>query len=200
VLTALTWDRNADWSSDLALYEAEYQMGNRGENTLRLVTSAQLAMRNTARVVTICDENRARQEKYSYSTFLIYCARAYEKENRFADAERTYLISVKNPSTRIGASLALANFYIRHGRPQDAEKQFKVAIDGADNPADKALYQAEMVLGLNPRSRKQGAVARGYIEEALRLRPGWREAESMLEVLDKALNSSPTDEINERVH
>jgi hypothetical protein len=88
--------------------------------------------------------------------------------------------------------MSLARFYTRHARPQDAEKRFMAAIDWSNDPADKALNMAEMLINLNPKSREQGIIAKGHLEEALRLRPGWAKAEIMLQKVEQALNSSPT--------
>lgn len=86
--------------------------------------------------------------------------------------------------------MSLARFYLRRARPLDAEKYFKSAIDWTNDPADKALKTAEMVLALNPKSKEQAIIAKGYIEQALHHRPGWDKAELMLKALEKALNSA----------
>ncbi len=197
VLTALTWERNADWLSEVSLFEAEYQQGNRGESTLRLLTAAHLNARNEARIVEICDENPGKLEEYAASKFVYYyCAVAYEDQRRYKEAEHAYLLAIEHRKTRTDAGVRLARFYLRQGRRQDAEKQFTAVIDSSDDPADKALYQGEMIVTFNRNNRKQVTRARGYIEEALRLRPGWSKAESMLKAVNKVLNSSLNQEID----
>jgi hypothetical protein len=47
-----------------------------------------------------------------------------------------------------------------------------------------------MIISLNPNNREQAVIAKGYIEAALQLRPGWPKAETMLAALKKALASS----------
>ena len=196
LLAGLTWERNADWVSDVSLFEAEYQLGDRGKILLRMLTSAHLFAGNMERIVTICDENTASQEEYAHSKFVYYCAIAYENQNRNAAAERAYLLAIGDSSLQISIRVALANFYIRQERRQDAAKYFVSVIDLSDDPADKALYSGEMIISLFPRSRKQLTKARGYIEEALRLRPGWPKAEFMLKGVNTALNSSPGQTID----
>jgi hypothetical protein len=198
VWTALSWDRNADWGSDVSLFETEYQLGSRDKNTLRLLTSAQLAGGNQARVVSICDENPEKQKKYASSSFVHYCALAYENQHRNDAAERAWLLQVGQTKTRIFASIALAHFHVRQGRRQDAARHYAAAIGWITDPADKAFYQAEMILTLHPKSRSQGIKARGYLEEALRLRPVWPEAESMLKAVDHAVQSSSNGKIDEK--
>jgi len=88
--------------------------------------------------------------------------------------------------------MSLARFYLRRARSQEAEKQFVAAIGWSDNPADKAMNTAEMIIQLNPNDREQGIIAKGLLEEALRLRPGWSKAEMMLQALEQALNSTRT--------
>jgi len=190
VLTGLTWARNADWRSDISLFGVEYQRGDRGDNTLRWMTGAHLSARNFARVVKICDDNLAKQEKYGYSTFVQSCASAYEQQHRFREAERAHLYAIEYKRTRVAASMSLARFYLRHARPLDAKKHFNAAIAWSVDPADKALNTAEMIIYLNPDSHEQAITAKRYIEDALQHRPGWSKAEAMLKAIEKALNSS----------
>jgi tetratricopeptide (TPR) repeat protein len=190
LLTGLTWARNAEWRSDVALFGVEYERSRPNANTLRWLTGAHVRARNFARVVQICDDNQAKQEKYGYSTYVQSCATAYEHQRRFEDAERAHLYAIEYKSTRIAASMSLARFYLRHARPLDAEKRFTAAIAWTTDPADKALSTAEMIISLNPNNREQAVIARGYIEEALQLRPGWLKAETMLAAVEKALASS----------
>lgn len=194
ILTAVTWDRNTDWASEASLFETEYQKGLRGTNTLRILASAQLNLRNYSRVAQICDENRKTQETNANNPFVQFCAIAYENQHRDEAAEQAYLLQTVPGDTRIPASLALASFYLRHDRRQDAEKHFIAAINWSDDPADKALYTAQMLVRLNPNSRRHGVMARDYIEKALHLRPGWPAALTLLEGLDRALNASKEQE------
>jgi tetratricopeptide (TPR) repeat protein len=190
LLTGLTWARNAEWRSDVALFGVEYERSRPNANTLRWLTGAHVRARNFARVVQICDDNQAKQEKYGYSTYVQSCATAYEHQRRFEDAERAHLHAIEYKSTRIAASMSLARFYLRHARPLDAEKRFTAAIAWTTDPADKALSTAEMIISLNPNNREQAVIAKGYIEEALQLRPGWPKAETMLAAVEMALASS----------
>jgi tetratricopeptide (TPR) repeat protein len=190
LLTFLTWDRNADWASDLKLFETEYQKGYRGSNVLRILANTHLLAKNYARVVKICDENRGNEKlPNNANPYWVYCAIAYEHQNRIKEAEEAYLLQIGAPRIRIEASLALAHFYIRQKRRYDAEKHFLDAVNWSEDPADKALYMGEMIISLNPALRDQAVMARDYVREALRLRPGWRKAEIMLEGLDRVLNS-----------
>ena len=189
VLAALTLDRNMDWRSEVSLFENEYQRGNRGSATLRWVAAAYLKTRNFAWVVQMCDDNLDKQELYGDSSFVESCATAYEQQQRNEEAERAYFYAIAKKKTRAAASMALARFYLRHARPQDAEKQFIAAIEWSDDPADKALNTAEKVINLNPNSREHGILARRYIKEALDLRPGWAKAEKMLQAVERALNA-----------
>jgi len=190
-LTVLTWNRNADWADDVTLLEADYK---RGENTqpdvLRLLADALIAEKNYPRVVQICDENRKLQKRLVFTSFVYSCTVAYEKLGRFREAEQAYQLQIGYPRTRVLASVALARFYLRQNRPQDAEKQFQNAIDWSQDPAEKALYRGEMIISLGPLTFEQLSIARGYVAEALNLRPGWSNAEAMLKRLDKLLGPS----------
>jgi len=188
LLTFLSWDRNADWADDVTLFETEY-LRNRNSHLLRLLANTQLLAKNYERVVKICDENRGiKNRPLKDNSYWVYCAIAYEKENRIKEAEEAYLLQIGEPRIRIDASLALAHFYIRQNRRYEAEKHFLDAVNWSEDPADRAFYMGEMIISLNPAIRDQAVLARNYVREALRLRPGWRKAEIMLEGLDRALN------------
>jgi len=195
VLTALTWDRNADWSDDVTLLENDYRNGgNRQGDVLRLLTDALIHEKNYARVVQICDENWKLQELYVTNSFVLSCTIAYEKQHRFKEAERAYHLQIGYPRTRVLASAALARFYVRQKRPREAQQQFLNAIDWSEDPADKAFYRSEMIVRLGPVTFEQLSIARGYAEEAVRLRPDWPKAEAMLKRLDKLVGShAPTN-------
>jgi len=191
VLTALTWDRNADWRSEASLFGSDYKRGLRSESTLRWMASYHLKARNFAWVVKICDDNPEKQKEYGDSAYVESCASAYEHQHRFEDAERAHLYAIDKRKTRVAASISLARFYLRRARPLDAEQRFTAAIDWSDDPAEKALNTAEMIIALNPNNREQAIAARGYIEDALQHRPGWDKAETMLKAVEKALKPPP---------
>lgn len=191
VLTLLTWDRNADWADDITLFETDYRQGrNPNHDILRLLTDALAQANKHARVVEICDENLKLQKRHVKSSINYHCAVAYEKQHRLKAAERAYLAQIEYPRTRVLASAALAHFYLRQNRQQDAEKRFLDVIDWSEDPAEKALYRGEMIVSLYPYRREQLSMARSYLREALRLRPGWSKAENMLHNLDRALGYS----------
>jgi Tfp pilus assembly protein PilF len=190
-LTALTLDRNADWANEIALFGTEYERGKRNGFNLRLVTSAYMGVKDYARVVELCDENLSVQKKDGGSSFVENCAFAYESQQRLAEAERAHRFAIRFRSTRVASSMSLARFYIRHGRPEDAAKEFSAAIDWSHDPAAKALYSAEMIMSLYPGNRERWIEAKGLLEEALDLKPGWPQAESLLKAVNSELNSIP---------
>jgi len=188
VLTIVTWDRNADWANDRKLYETEYERGYHGAHILRLLTSTYIREEDYANAARICDENWKMQASTRNTSFPYYCSIAYEHQNRIEAAERVYRLQIDFPRTRVLASRAFANFYVRQNRPKDAVKHFVNAINWSEDPAVKAFYTAEMMLALNPGNREQLALARSKIQEALRLRPGWEEAEQKLKELNRILD------------
>jgi len=188
LFTVLTWDRNAEWASNRELYETDYARGDHGKNILRLLTSTYIREKDYAKAARICDENWDMQESIRNTSFPYYCSIAYEHQNRIEAAERVYRLQIDFPRTRVLASRAFAKFYVRQNRPKDAVKHFINAINWSNDPATKAYYTAEMMLALNPGNREQLVLARSKIQEALRLRPRWEEAQQMLEELNKILD------------
>jgi len=188
VLTILTWDRNAEWASDRKLFETEYERGYHGNHILRLLTSTYIRENDYENAARICDENWDAQASTRNTSFPYYCSIAYEHQNRIEAAERVYRLQIEFPRTRVLASRAFAKFYVRQNRPKDALRHFINAINWSKDPAIKAFYTAEMMLALNPGNREQLELARSRIQEALRLRPEWEEAEEKLRELNRILD------------
>ena len=190
VLAVLTWERNADWGSEITLFEAEYRAGDPDVNALRLLTSVHQNRKNWDRIIAICDREVEMQEANGDSVFTRTCATTYERRNRLAEAERAWQYATGFKKTRVTASKALGHFYLRHGRPNEADQQYLAAIEWSDDPAEKALNQADRLLRMYPGDTDAAVKAGEYLEEALRYRPDWVNAKRMLRRVEKILDAA----------
>jgi len=192
LLTPVTWARNTDWSNEIKLFESDYRRGVHTSNLLRLLTAAHLRENNLNRVIKICEAQRAEQK--IFGSFSTHCASAYSYSGRHEEAEQAYLVGTQYKSSRSLAHSNLAQHYMRQGRWQDAKIQFEMAIEVEENPADKAYHTGYMLVHLYTNDRDKLLEARGYFEEALRLQPRLRTAQSWLNRLNQALGEVPEGE------
>lgn len=186
VLTALTWDRNYDWSSDVLLFESEYRQ-NRG--ALEGLVSAHMSNKNYVRVADLCDENQGALE--DEHELLISCAQSYGKLGQVGKEEQALLSLINFPSIEAEALMILAKFYAREARLSEAQPYFERAVELSPDPAEKAFRIAEMLVYLYPGNREKLREARVFYVEALRLRPGWEKANRRLMSLDRIFEVNP---------
>jgi hypothetical protein len=188
VLTAIGWDRNADWASDVILFENEYNQGDHSRITLALLTEAHLAEDNFSRIIHLCDRHDDKQERYE--NFNFHCGVAYFKERRMNDAERTFLLAVDSLRNGSDAHLNLGRIYFSQQRRDDAIRHFELAAETQHDPATQALRRADMIVILYPNDDAKLLQARDYYKEALRLRPQWKLVQKLLSNLETKLEQS----------
>ena len=192
LLAPVTWARNADWSNEVRLFESDYSHGVQTGYLLRQLTAAHLRENNFNRVIEICEAKRARQKVFGM--FSTHCASAFSYSGRLDEAEQAYLVGTKHLSSRRLAHSNLAQHYMRQGRWDDAKIQFEKAVEVEENPANKAYHTGYMLVHLYTNDREKLRDARGYFEEALRLQPRMRFAQSWLNKLNQALGEVPENE------
>ena len=192
VLAPVTWARNADWSSEVRLFESDYSHGVHTGILLRLLTAAQLRENNFKRVIEICDAHRAEQN--IFGIFSTHCASALSYSGRLDEAEQAYLEGTEHLNSRRLAHSNLAQHYMRQGRWDDAKIQFEKAVEVEESPASKAYYTGRMLAHLYTNDPEKLREARGYFEEALRLQPRMPSAQSWLNQLDQAQGEVPENE------
>ena len=185
----VTGARNTQWSSEIALFEADYARGRRSEFILRLLTAAHLRQGDFGRVMEICDADNPLALR-SMARVTVHCASAYSFSGRIADAERAYQVAARNPGVSSLARSNLAQHYLRQGRTNDAEVQFKMAVDAEQSEARKAYRTGYMLVHLYPNSREKLVEARGWFLEAARLEPQWSAPRPWLVRLDAALGTA----------
>jgi tetratricopeptide (TPR) repeat protein len=184
-LSAITWDRNADWASEILLFETEYNQGDQGHNTLGQLTAAHLAEGNIARVIRICDRHPDKQQRYGSYNF--HCGLAYREAKLLEDAERVFLRATESRINGSDAHSNLGQIYVWQQRREEAIRHFELAVETQEDPAIRAFNKGDMLIVLYPRDRAKLLEAREHFKEALRLQPQWGAVRQQLNQLEMML-------------
>lgn len=186
VLTALTWDRNHEWSSEYLLFRTEYDRGYRGYHAVRLIVGALAEDGNHRDIVEICEENPKMQARIA--RFSNTCALAYRNLGQTDDAIRSFEMTARHKAHWFEANMMIANILIQAGRPQEGADRYVQLINETDDPVVKEIMKGVMFLQLYPGNRQKLLEARGYFEQALFFDPNSEEAKAWIEHVDSMLN------------
>lgn len=147
-LSILTFQRNEQWHSDLALWSAEVAAAPENADGWKWLTAAHLNEGRIADAVAVCDEHG---KKFAANAALqVHCGGAYARAGRFADAERAFLAAVaSNPASSI-AHKNLARFYLGRGRFAEAERAYRASVENELDEVRRHVNRGEMLLRLYP--------------------------------------------------
>lgn len=187
MLTPITWARNAQWASDVLLYESDYRNGRQWGPILRLTVGAHLQEQNYSRAVEICDSHTGKLKKLG--EFSNRCGTAYGQVGRYDDAEQAFLLAMNNRKVAALAHSNLAGMYLHLGRKSDAKKHFELATVTEPQPALREFYKSHMLIELYPSDRARLLEAKSHLERALQLQPQLVPARQSLERLNKVLGN-----------
>ncbi len=180
-LLSMTRERNLDWHSDRALFEAEVRVAPEAE-ALRLLTAAYAEEDDHAAIVRVCDEHLARHP--DSPKLNLHCGIGYAGLGRVDEAERAYLRCAASDDYAVpNAHTNLAMLYLRQGRRAEARTAFGLAVDAELNPARKHFRRARM-LAFTDSNRL--AEVRTELLKALELQPDFAPAKLWLENLPSA--------------
>ena len=192
LMTPSTWARNVQWTDEKMLFESDYRKGVRTTNLLRLLTAVYLREADFPRVAEICD---AHPEITATSGNLSsHCATAYSYLGRSEDAVTAYRISAESPRERRRAYWNLGKHYLRQQDWEMARSNLERAVEAEQNPARKAYYAAYMIMLLYPATPEKWLEARAQLEQAVRLQPGYGEAQALLDQINQAVGGLPSGE------
>jgi tetratricopeptide (TPR) repeat protein len=187
-LAAISWDRNADWISQVQLFESEYQSGSRSHHNLNKLITAHFDNDHFERVVRICDDNKVQfEENYN---FVNTCAVSYIKQKRTDAAIAALDVYARNGEEWISARLQLAALHLMLRKQQEAVGQYAAIIDGVEDPATKELYKGEMLLAVFPDDREQLELARRVFQQAIALNPHLDAAQGRIKQIDEILGET----------
>ena len=188
VLTPLTWARNADWRSTVAVTESDYKKGSRNVKNLQALVSALILERDFSRARQICDRHR---DQLQLDWFLsATCGQVYERSGLIARAEKAYMSAQNSRTGKASAHYSLGLLYARQNRTEEAQTQFELAVKAEKQPYMKELITAEMLMKLYPTQRTRLLEARNHLETAIRLNPHFSLTQTKLDELNIMLNDS----------
>jgi len=189
VLIPLTWSRNADWVTDVLLFETDYQKLRYKGPILNTLLAAQLREKNYARAVQLCD---AHLKRFAFLYDLgAHCGTAYGQVGRFKDAERAFLSVRRRPIASSFAHFNLAMMYLHLGRRTEAQQQVDLAIEGEEKAFLRKYFEAVALIQMHPTERSSLLAARALLMEALELQPQHTESREELELLNQKLSEVP---------
>ena len=187
ILTPITWARNAEWASDVLLYESDYRQGNQRGEILYLLVGAHVREKNYSRATEICDKHAGEMKKMAQ--FSNRCGLAYGQIGRFDDAEHSFLLALKKQKLVASIHTNLASMYLHLGRRSDAQKHFELAVTTEEYPAGREYRKSYMLMKLYPSDRAKLLEAKTHLEHALQLQPQFVSAHQLLQQLNNLLGS-----------
>jgi tetratricopeptide (TPR) repeat protein len=185
VLTPLTWARNADWASDLALLEKDYPRIRFKRPILSSLITANIRDGNYVRAADICKIESSWLD--TYSSALIHCGGAYAYLGRYTEAENAYVKATSGNRSEPWAHVNLAMMYAHLGRRSEALERFQAAIADEKQPFFREYFTALMLLQVYPSDRARLLEARAHLERALQLQPQHADSREELDSLNQRL-------------
>ena len=187
IVTPITWARNAEWASDVLLYESDYRQGNQQGWILHLLVGAHVREMNYSRAIEICDKHAGEMKKMAQ--FSNRCGLAYGQVGRFDDAEQSFFRAMYKQKLVASIHTNLASMYLHLGRRGDAQKHFELAVTTEENPAGREYRKSYMLMKLYPSDRARLLEAKTHLEHAIQLQPQFVSAHQLLQQLNNLLGS-----------
>ena len=184
LMTPLVWARNAQWSSEIRLFEADLANGGRDAQLLRVLSGAYLDQGNNARAVDICERHPPRVYDERYAN---HCGIAYGQAGMTEKAIQAYSIAIGSDDARATAHANLARLYLRQNRRSEAAEHLQLAVEAEKHPARRAYRAGIMIVRLYPSDRARLLEAREHFAEAVRLQPQMASARQWLQRIDDYL-------------
>lgn len=186
LMSALSWDRNHEWSNDYLLFITEYERGYRGFGSIRLLVGKMVESENYQGVVDICEDNPGIQKRSFYLSNT--CAVAYLQLKRVEDAIASIELTANHEAHWLEASLLIADIYIMTGKLQEGADRFAEVINRTEDPAYKEVLKGVLYLKLYPDSQQKILEAQAYFEKALEIDPESEQAKAWIEHVDSLMN------------
>jgi tetratricopeptide (TPR) repeat protein len=184
VFIALTWARNQDWVSAVALTEHDYARDPHSGRIEESLIEALLGEGAYDRAVEICQQRIADlEEKWFLSNS---CGVAWFNTGRTDAAEQAFLRATSGKNAP-SAHFNLAGMYLKAGRRAAAREQFEAGIAAERNDFVREYRIAEMLVQLHPTSRTELLEARTHLEKSLELQPQFFQARRKLRELNRLL-------------
>ncbi len=179
LLAALTWQRNAEWHSDVALWEADVARAPENGDAWMQLTTNYLRLGQNERIAELCAAHLA--EHPDHAQFHNNCALANQHLGRFAAAEPLFRRAIALGSGAMGHA-NLARMLSRAARPADAALEYEAAVEAEIDPVMRHVRRAESLL----QGRRDEKAAREELAAALALDPHFKPALDWLSRLGAA--------------
>lgn len=199
LLAALSWERNADWGSEILLFETEYSRTKDNPHTIRLLVSAHVDAGHFDRVRDICRAETAAQQQVAI--FANTCAFAFVGSRDLDMAVQSFEWAAQDNRIRPEAYSNLAKIHAARGQPQIAANYYAKLMELTEDPALKAYLQGEMFSRLGGNNAWQLQTAIHYLQQALRLKPDFPAAQELLDETQARLSSleKPDESANDPI-
>jgi tetratricopeptide (TPR) repeat protein len=192
LLTPLTWARNALWTSNIRLAQADYNSSGQSERVLPILVKSILSKGDIARAGALCDRHSAALLKGG--SLAENCAQVYFKLRRFESAEQAYVSAINDGPTKASAHYGLGVMYVSLNRKVEAAAQFEQAIATERNTFMREYLSAEMLTRLYPTDRIRLLEAKSHLETALQLQPQFYYARKKLDKLNRLLDPADREQ------
>lgn len=177
-LAPMTWLRNDDWRSDLALWESEVAAAPENPDGWKWLTAAYMNANRWDDVARVCDDDaRNGTRQTPHAPLLVHCALAYENRGRAADAERT-LATAASLDGSPAILQVYARFQVRGRRVEEARQTYQRAIEAERDPVRRDTLVGEMLLRTYD---GRAAEAEAAYARALAVEPRFEAARTGLE-------------------
>jgi len=188
LLTPLTWARNADWSSDVRLFERDYEKIVMKGQILDPLIGVQIQEKNYRRAAELCDLHARylRGKPHLRSR----CGTAYGHLGQYDKAEKVFLPALGNKKWGAMAHFQMAEMYVLAGRRDEARQHFEASIAGQKSDFLKEFQRAVMLLRLYPGSRPRLLEAKAHLEQAILLQPQFFDARKLLAQINQSLGTA----------
>lgn len=171
---ALTMQRNADWSSEVALWQAEARVAPAHAESWQLLASAYYEANRKGDAGKLCDEHLGH---FAQAPKLqTVCAAVYDDLGRSREAEAAYKQAIE---LKLGAPAHanLSRYYERMGRRQEAERESLEAVATETDPAYQHYRRGRHLLRFHAERLDE---ARSEFQRALDLQPRFLAASAAL--------------------
>jgi tetratricopeptide (TPR) repeat protein len=184
LLAVVTVRRNAEWSSDIALWEAEVAAAPENWGAWKWLTAAYMNAGRLADVVAVCDRELPLHPRGT--GFHLNCGQVYLSQGRRSDAEAAYRHAVATDGGAI-PHMSLARLLVTAGRAAEADAEYEAARAAERDHVRQQTIRGEQLRKLHP---DRLAEAQAAYEAALVIDPRYRPAQTGLEMV-KRMRGSP---------
>lgn len=184
VMMPLTWARNADWSSEVRLFETDYARLQRPGSILYTLVGAHLSHKDFMRAAELCRKHRNALTVRGH--LAMRCGDAWAATGQLDEAERAYLGAAdksRGGDSKAWANFRLGHFYAQTGRRSEADERLRQAVALENLEFLREYMEASRLLALYPYDPQRIEQARGHLERSLELQPRFAPAREALQKL-----------------